>query len=369
MDFSHNKRSGESGPTWLVAILLVLIGVGVVVAYYNGYVTGGVKPGSVVTSSTQPGLVSTTLPLSIINADPLAKAAIATATTITLYTPGGSFQGVCTTSSGSCTTTGYSFASGTSLIASIVTSGYVTEWIPFTVPYVPSGAAGITTIPVQIYQLKTESYASTFMIGTTAISTANQAHVAFTYKYNFSTTAAQPVTISLNYKTANEGYLSCNQAVGLQYDIISKVCQSAVLQISDAGAGLSVTGMPREFPTGSSRYWWALPPDGVGIQPPTNGGMGLISQFSTPGAGPHSSNPDSNTGGSLTEQTIGNNIYGGTATVGLTVQQGSVASSSTEALVFTLYINADPNYFPVNNNLGPNAVNASTPWTVTFKAH
>ena len=371
MDFSHNKRIAKQEPGWALVLLLVLVAGGLVAAYYNGDLTGGVKPGNVAGNQTQSGnLVATTLPLSIINADPLAKAAISTTATVTLYTPGGSFQGVCTTSSGSCTTTGYSFASGTSLIASIVTSGYVTEWIPFTVPYVPSGAAGITTIPVQLYQLKTETFIPTFQIGTTSVVNPTATfHAQRTYKYNYSSTAAQSVTVNLNYVTANEGYLSCNQATGLQYDIINKVCQSAVLQISDTGVGLSVTGMPRQFSSGSSRYWWALPPDGVSIQPATNGGMGLVSQFQTPGAGPRSSNPDSNTGGSLTEQTIGNNIYGGTATVGLTVQQGSVASSSTESLVFTLYVNADPNYFPVNNNLGPNAANESTPFTIIFKAH
>ncbi len=79
-------------------------------------------------------------------------------------------------------------------------------------------------------------------------------------------------------------------------------------------------------------------------------------------------NIDPNTGGSLTEVTIGNNIYGGTATATLQVGPGALSSGNTEALVFTLIVNADPNYYPTHLSLGPNAINASTPFTVDFKA-
>ena len=368
MNFSHERTASQPG--WGLAIVLILIAGGVGVLYGTGMLTGGVKPGSVVSTNNNggKGLVPTTLPLSIVNNDPFAKAPISTAATVTFYTTGAQFLAACTTSSGTCTTTGVSFTSGQNITVSIVTSGYVTEWIPVTVPYVASGSAGITAIPMALYQIKTESFVTTFQVGTTSVTTGIS-HTYNTYKYNFSSTAAQPVTVNLNYKTANEGYLGCNPSNGQQYDIINRVCQSAVLQISDTSTGLSVTGMPRQYASGTSRYWWSVMPDGVGVANPPDGGMGALAQIKTPGAAPDGAISDGNTAGSVSEQTIGNLIYGGTASATLTVQQGSVASGSTETLVFTLYVNADPNYFPVNNNLGPNAANASTPFSVIFKAH
>ena len=184
--------------------------------------------------------------------------------------------------------------------------------------------------------------------------------------------AGQGITVSLNYKAVNAGYLGCNQGTGLQYDIINKICQSAVLQISDTGTSLSVTGMTRQFSSGTTRYWWAIVPSGACLQSAANGGMGGLGQCGTPGAFGQSGISDSNTAGSLTQQTIGNSLYGGTATVTLAVQQGSLVKTTSpltfENLTFTLFVNADPNYFPIQNNLGPNAVNASTPFVIAFQA-
>lgn len=372
MDFATRKRSGKSSPGWALAIVLVLLGMGILAGLeYTGTIhVGSVSPA---TTTSQGGLVSSTLPLSISNTDPMARALITSNAAITFYTTSGSFIATCSTgSAGNCVTTGTSFTSGQNLIVNIVTgAGYITEWVPITVPYVPSGAAGITAIPVSLYQLANYSYTTTFLVGTTQVGVNTTKVNPFSYKYNFTSAASQGVTVSLSYKVANTGQLGCNQGTGLQYDIINKICQSAVLQISDTSTSLSVTGMKRQFSSGSTRYWWAIVPSGACLQSASNNGMGGLGQCGTPGAYGQSGTSDSNTAGSLTEQTIGNNLYGGTATVNLAVQQGSLVKTtpaSYENLTFTLFVNADPNYFPINNNLGPNAVNATTPFTISFQA-
>lgn len=367
MDFATHKRSGKSSPGIALAVVLILLGAGIMAAlFYAGVIT----PGNVAPTSTQGGLVSTTLPLSISNTDPLAKSIITTAADLTFYTSTGGFKAYCQTASGYCTTTGTSFTSGDSFIVSMLTSGYVRQWIPFTVPYVPAGAAGITTIPLSLYQLLNSSWNTNFQIGTTSV-TAGLSTGCYPswpcYKYNFTNRATQAVTVSLIYTNPNTGYLNCNPSTGLQYDIINKICQTAVLQITDTSTALSVTGMPRQYSSGTTRYWWSIMPDGVGIQSPSNGGMGALSQVKTPGAGPEQGISDSNTAGSLTEQSIGSNLYGGIATATFNVAPGSLGTGLLENLTVTLFVNANPTYFPTNNNLGPYATNASSPFTLIFK--
>jgi len=364
----------------VVLLLIVTLALAATVFEYEYYT----KSASVVSSSSSgtPGgyLAATSLPVSVTNTDPLAKSLIsASSTVVTFYTPTGQFIATCTTSSGACTTSGTSFSSGQSVVLSMTTTGYVTEWVPMTIPYVPKGSASLTAIPLALYQIKTNSYTTTFQIGVTSV-TNGISHGWNNYKYNFSTTASQPVSVIFSFKTANEGYVDCNynagsgfgnyQGSGWNYDIINQVCQSAVLQISDTSNGLSVTGMPRFYSSGSTRYWWAVVPTDLGYNSPgNNGGMGYLSVLGTPGSGPSPASYDGNCQQGLSEQTIGNNLFGGVSSCSLQVQQGSVASGSTETLTFTLYFNADPTYFPSHNNLGPNAANATTPFTVVFKAH
>lgn len=366
MQLTDTKRSGKAAsPGWGIVVVILLIGVGLTAAYYNGNLTGGVKPGSVVTTGGN-GLKATTLPLSFVNNDPFNNITIDNSV-IAIYTPQGNYIATCTTSSGTCSTT-QSFTSGQAVVGSIETSGYVTEWIPFTIPFVPTNAASLTAIPVSLYEINQSSWVPTFNIGTT-IAQAGISAAPFTYNYNFTSTASQAVTVNLNYKTANAGYLGCNTGTGQQYDIINRICQSAVLQMSDTGSGLSVTGMPSQYSSGSTRYWWSILPDGVGVANPSNGGMGALAQVRSPGAGPEGGISSRNTGGSLSEQTIGQNLWGGVATVQFTIQQGSVPSGQNETVIFTLFVNADPNFFPVNNNLGPLSINASTPFSIIWTAH
>lgn len=376
-NFSHerlgyySRRPGKGGPSTTAAIVLILIALGVGIlyggGYFNHFTAANVNGNQNTAQNGQ--LTSTTLPLQFSFTDPFAATLITAVNPVaTVYTPSGNFLGSCTSASGSCTTTGVSFTSGQNIVVKVAVATYVTEWIPITVPFVPNGAAALTSIPVSIYQLKLGSWVTTFNIGgTNAYSGASK--TLFEYKYNFTSTASQSVTATFSYKTANTGYLGCNSGTGLQYDVINRVCQSVVMQISDTGSGLSVTGMPRTYSTGSSRYWWAVMPSGVGMAPTTNGGMGGLGVVGSPGFTSSASTSDPNTAGSLSTQTIGNSIYGGTATATFTVQQGSVASGSTENTIITLYVNADPNYFPSNNNLGPNNANASTPFTIVWKAH
>jgi hypothetical protein len=365
LDFATHKRSGKAQPTWALALLFLILGAGLLGAYL--WSAGLITSGNVAKTPNGNGLTSATLPLSVSLTDPLAKAPISSAS-VQFYTPAGGYVSGCTIASGVCTTAGQSFTSGTGLVANIIESNYITEWIPFTVPFLTAGSGSVTTIPLALYQMKTGSFVFTAQIGTTTVLNGVSA-APFTYLYNFGSTAAQSVTVSFLYKTANEGYINCNQGTGLQYDIINGICQSAVLQITDNSTGLALTGMPRQFSSGSTRYWWSILPDGVCIASTTNGGQGVMTQCSAPGHGAPYGGRDSNTQGSLTEQSVGGSLYGGTATATFTIKQGSVASGSTESLVFTLFINADPNYFAVNNNLGPNAINASTPFTITFKGH
>jgi hypothetical protein len=368
MDFATHKRSGKSTPGIALALLLLMLGMGIMAAIVWG---GLITPSNVAQSTTnQGGLIATTLPLSISVTDPLDKTTITGPTDLTFYTPSGGFIAYCATTAGYCTTTGTSFTSGQSVVVSMFTEFYVDSWIPMTIPYVPAGAAGITAIPLSLYQLDNQSFVPTFQIGTTPVAagvTIGCGGAPPCYKYNFTNTAAQSVTLSMNYVFANSGYLNCNPSTGLQYDIINNICQTATLQITDTSNGLSVKGMPRQYSSGTTRYWWAIMPDGVGIHSPLNGGMGTMAQIKTPGAGLEQGISDSNTAGSLTEQTIGNNLFGGVATATFQVQQGSLGSGALENLTVTLFVNANPTYFPVNNNLGPNVVNASTPFTIIFK--
>jgi hypothetical protein len=305
LDFAQRKRSGKSQPTWALAVLFLLLGVALFAVYQYAYLPSQ----SVVKPS---GNNSATLPLSVSLTDPIYQAPVSSAA-IVFYTPSGGFVSGCSITTGSCTTTGQSFTSGTRLIANIVETDYVTEWIPFTVPYLTAGAGSVTTIPLALYQMYQGDFLFTAQIGTTTVLNGISA-APFTFKYNFTSTAAQAVTVNFLYKTADAGYLNCNSGTSLQYDIVNGICQSAVLQINDSQTSLSLTGMPRQFSSGSTRYWWSILADGACIAGTANGGQGVISQCSTPGAGSSYGKRDGNTGGSLTEQNIGGSLYGGTAT-------------------------------------------------------
>lgn len=365
----ERRTAVSKNPSWGLVVVLVLLVVGVLYASGRLNLTGLSTTGGGGGGTGGGGLQATTLPLKIVVTDPLGAAAVTSATVVVYTTSGGFYTSPAVTGSDGSTTTGPSFTTGACYLFKVSASTYVTEWLPACIPAIPGNGAAITSIPMNLYDIKLGTWTWTLTgTGGTTFSTATTYHFAT----GVGTGATLTIAASLSETVANSGYLSCNPNTGLQYDILNKVCQYGLIQIKDTGVALSVTGMPRSFVQTSTRLWWAILTDGVGVQSPSNGGMGTTGAVGSPGAGPEAAVSDSIASGALTQQTIGASVYGGTSSIQFQVNQGSLTGSSTETLTFNFYYYSDPGYYPTNNNLGPNAATANTnspaAFTIVFMA-
>jgi len=316
-------RGGGISVGWFIAILLIIV----VGAWYLGYLQ--IPAGQTVPSppsQQQPSqTVSVNKPLQFSLMDPLAGQAIGGAT-IYIYKPDKTLVETVTTSSDPATLgmarTINPYRSGETIYVKIVKSGYVTRWVPVTVPQMSQADAmsmQYNFIPLTTYSL-----------GTYTIKIMDQFGNVYTSggTLNFTALNAQTVTLSITiYNTKdNSGFISSR-------DIVNGIDLKAVLTASTIGSSVTVTGFSSSVQRGTTTYYMtAVNDDG------------------------------------LTRQLVGTQyVKPGVTTISITVGKGGLAAGQTQAFTFDLMGYFDPAYFAANGIGGPDAVQLAT-FSLTFAA-
>jgi hypothetical protein len=266
-----------------------------------------------------------------------------------------------TASAGGLFTTG-TYPSGTALTLKIsgatCSTTCVTEYLPFTVPQMDPGSAISSTYNnVNVYDV---------VLGAWTITNAGSGGTTFTSggTYYISQFSGNTVTVTttLSETTTNAGYKS-------SYDVTNLLNLYFILQISDgAGASSSTqyatfTGAAHTSKSGNTNYYFWACPDGLSGQgyAATGGAFGLAQQGQSAGSA------DASCAGALSQHPapVGTNAYaGGSTATQWTLGLGSLTTGNKETFSIATYEYADWAYFAANGNLGPNAAQVGSTFTI-----
>jgi len=307
---------------WHIALILLIA----LAAWYYGYIKIKI-PGEISQPPTQPPslpsseLVPVNKPLKFALTDPLAGAAIPTAT-IGIYGPDKVLRESLTTSSDGTVTSALPYQSDSVIYVKVAKAGYVTRWFQITVPRMtPADAQSLTSNFIAL---------ATYNLGTYTIKATDQFGNTYTSGGSLNFTALGVTTISVTftiYNTEdNSGYVS-------SFDYLNGINLNAAFLTSTGGSSVTVTGAGSSVQRGTTTYW--------------------ITILSDDG---------------LTRQLIGNTyVKPGVSSVTITFGKGALTAGSSQTFTFTLYGYFDQSYFATNGIGGPDAVSLAT-FTLNLKA-
>lgn len=260
-----NNRSAKATPTWAIAVVVLLLGLGAVVALDPSALglqsiapnsrpgSGPLCAGGYRAPSSYQCVNSATITFAL--NDGLANGAIGTAS-ITLYYPTGAATGdSCTTAStGQCTTNG-KYNTGQALVAYITKSSYISYFQAFTVPPALTSASPPTTLQVPIFDTLLGAWTNTISgsPGGTTFTTGG------TYYFSEQTTPVTSLQLSwtLTESTTNAGWVN-------SYDIFNNFQRNLVFVASDGGDGIqAITGYQVKEIGGTTNYYLFTIPSGV----------------------------------------------------------------------------------------------------------
>ena len=339
------RRAETSLSTWIAigAVVIILLAVTGYISLPNASVsnvqTTGAK-GVVVTKPLQLGCV-----------DPVA-AANCGAVTVTLNAGSSNnvLETLTATSSGVATSTN-SYTSGTQLNVRVSGNSKANQYLPFTVP---TAYTTDTNIVATIYAVTLGAWTQVFTGtgGTTFTSSTTQNHGLNGFSGNTVT-----ITVSISETTNNAGIKS-------SYDVNNLLNLYWLIQIDDGGGAATstlyatVNGLPNLSKVGNTNYYFVVCPDGLS-------GSGIGTPYKVVTGSQSAGSFSSICSGSLTLQTIGNQVFGGSAGFSFSIAVGSL-TTSVETFQFKMYYYSDPAYFVTNGNLGPSATQSGSTFTIRF---
>lgn len=298
-------------------VLVIILGA----AWYMGYlnIPGSITtpPGGVGTTPGPSDMVVVNKPLQFSAMDPLAGQALGGAT-IAIYAPDKTLKESITTDSSTYIGRGVTinpYKSGDTIYVKLSKTGYVTRWIPVTIPkmtYSDAQSLQYNFIPLQTYNLGTYSIKVIDQFGNTYSSGGT---------VNFTALGANQITLTINiYNTEdNSGYIS-------SHDLLNNIDLKACLLTSTTGSSVTVSGFGSSIQRGTTTYWTSVVADDA-----------------------------------LTRQLVGNQyVKPGVATVTITVGKGSLTVGSSQAFTLSLMGYFDPMYFAQNGIGGPDATQLAT---------
>lgn len=303
--------------------------------------------------NTNLNLCSVTKPLSLTAYNGLAGTAL-NAPTIAIFTGSSPYtqQSSAAASSAGVLTTGASYTTGTTLKIRTIDASLARNQIDFTVPPMTCGDNATNNV-VAIYGIVLGAWTTT-MTGTggTTLSTGKQ------YLITAFTGNTVDITFTLSETTANAGYKS-------SFDYVNGVWNYFVFEMSTAGTALGLDGFLKTALKGSTSYYFAICGDGISGQGyGSSGGTGAYTAQSGTG---QSKGVTSNCVGSLSSQTIGTSVYGGTAAIKFTVKQGSQAKGdAAQTLTFKYWSYADVDNYINKNTYGPDVTQVGSSITLSF---
>ena len=265
--------------------------------------------------------------------------------------PHGLSQNVSASSSG-VVTTASAYTSGTPLKVMTYAASTVRQWLDVTVPPMTCGDNSTNNV-MSIYAIVLGAWTAT--VTGTGGTTFTDGTI-----YNISEFTADTVDISftLSETTANAGYRT-------SFDPIRNAYYGFVIEVSTTGNSLSITGFQKSAVKGSTTYYFKACPDGVsGTGFGKTGGQG---QFQVK-VGTDSQGYAQGCTGSLSAQTIGTDVIGGTASFTFTVAQGALASGSSQNLDTQWRRNADINKFINENDYGAYDAQVGSTFDLDFRA-
>ncbi len=314
----------------LVIILLIAAFAGYEIASGNIKVPGLSVSSTPSPSPSTPPSQAGSAPLFVNLQDPLNGVSISSATVYILNSAGQTLSTI-TISSGTGTSPPI-FTPGQSLVAKVVASGYVTEFVPFTVP---STLASTTSCSNCVYALNLND----IKLGSPTIKIVDNLGNSYSSggAVNFSTLGVSSITLTVTiYNTlANSGWISSQ-------DVVNNQIQNLVTQITTPGTAVSVTNLQNPVTRGSSSYWTQIIPDGY------SNGQVQAGGFST--------------------QTIGTNIIGGVSSFTFTVAKSSLQHDQTQTFTLQVYDYASAQVFASTGSYGPNAAALGSAFTLNFQA-
>jgi hypothetical protein len=305
------------------------------------------------TTTSGSNQVVVTKPLSISCVDPIAAANCGAVTIKIFQGTSPTVLETLTASSTGVATSNNKYTSGTQLTLQISGNGKVTEFLSVVVP---TGYVTDTNIIINAYAVTLGSWAQTFTgTGGTTFVSGN------TYFLNQFPANTVTVTDSISETSTNAGYKS-------SYDIVNLLNQYFLVQVSDGGGAAgstqyaTVTGLPHNVKSGNVNYYFVICPDGL-----SGSGIGSPYQVVSGSQSAGSSDPQCS-GSGLTQYSSGNVVLGGSVGFSFTLQPGSLTAGNVETFTFKMFIYADPQYFLTNGNLGPNAVQTGSTFTLNIRS-
>jgi len=231
-------KSSESGVP--LGIFILLIAVGLFGAWYFGYLQLNVTP------SPSPGpsdMVAVNKPLQFSLMDPLAGQAIGSASVL-IYSPDKTLKESITTDSSTYPGRGITinpYKSGDTIYVKIVKAGYVTRWVPVTIPkmtYSDAQSLQYNFIPLQTYNLGTFSIKAFDQFGNTYSSGGT---------LNFTALGVNQITLTINLINTedNSGYIS-------SHDLLNNIDLKACVLASTTGSSVTVSGFSSSTQRGTT---------------------------------------------------------------------------------------------------------------------
>lgn len=367
--------------TQLLVVVLLLLGIGTAGTYlaqqYGLIATPGssvglgnqlgTNSGGCANGYTAPGgFTCANFPAQYYVFDPLAPAGTASGISsaqVSVYDPVtlASKDVPGTTASTGLVTGGYNFISGQSWGFKVVTTNYVTEWLPGFIPAVSSTGTGVTAINIPLPQVKTNTWSWTASgSGTSWSSTFS------TYSYAASVTTQITMSFTITANNNNQGWYS-------SYDPFNKVQNLAIWEFSSPSSPkTSMEGSQYSYVLNNVNYYQYILPDGFTTINPSysKGSSAITANFPTtsPDGRYTSTQPVSQTitvggvktVGSLSQQFAGTTTYGGSVTFTATFNKGSLAGGTSETWTMKLFLGGDVLNFNGGNGYTAQGVYAPT---------
>ena len=264
--------------------------------------------------------------------------------------PYGLSQNASASSSG-VVTTASAYTSGTPLKIMTYAASTVRQWLDVTVPPMTCGDNSTNNV-MSIYALVLGAWTAQ-VTGAGSTFTDGNSYIITQFTGN-----TVDITFNLSEDTANAGYKT-------SFDPIRNAYYGFVIEVSTGGSSLSITGFQKSAVKGSTTYYFKACPDGVsGTGFGKTGGQG---QFQVK-VGTDSQGYAQGCTGSLSEQTIGTDVIGGTASFTYTVAVGSLAAGSTQDVDTQWRRNADINKYINENDYGAYDAQVGSTFDLDFRA-
>ena len=286
-----------------------------------GYIKLAGVPGGEGEPTPSQNLVDVNKPIKFAVMDPIGGSAVSGAS-VQIYDSAKVLKESLTADANGTAISALPYASGTILNVKVSASGYVTRFIPVTVPKMNQIDA--QSSPYNFVSLETRN------IGTYVIKAYDQFGNSYNSndRINFTALGTNSITLQISIINTedNSGWIS-------SYDPINGVNLKAVLVSSTDGTDVTVTGAGSSVTRGSMTYWMTAVNDDA-----------------------------------MTKQLVGNTyVKSGVTSMTITIGKGALTTNETQDFVFNLYGYFDPSYFAQNGIGGPDAI-LLTSFELTFTA-